>query len=146
MVQAEARHIPYLAKNMREADVIEVNCFAGDPAKALFNGLLNDDYTFTVMDSMHIPYAMFGSGKVNNEAYIWMLGTDDVVKYKMFFLKYCRAWVNLLVNKYGTVYNFVHEDNKLAKRWLTWCGAEFGEEVIVKNERFYQFKINKKDK
>lgn len=146
IVQAEARHIPHLAKNMREADIIEVNCFTGDPAKALFNGLMNDDHTFTLMDSMEVPYAMFGAGTVNKEAYIWMLGTDDIVKYKRFFIKICRAWVNVLVNKYSTVFNFVHEDNKLAIRWLEWCGAVLGEEVIVKNERFYQFKITKKEK
>jgi len=145
VVEGNVRHVQYLAENMREEDLVEVNCFGGDPAKSLMRGLISDDKTYTVLDPQDIPYAMFGAGMAGGDAYIWMLGTPDIVKYKFEFAKRCRPWVHALVREYGTVFNYVHHKNELATKWLLWCGATLGEPLEVSGETFHQFKITKDD-
>lgn len=143
VVTAHPRHIDYIAENMRKEDIKEVSCFSGTPRDALVNALAQDDATMTVLCPNDIPYAMFGAGSFNGESYIWMLGTNDIVKHKFEFLKRCREWVWGLVGIYEKVYNYVHEDNELAIKWLSWCGAEFIQQVKINGETFYRFMITK---
>ena len=145
VVVAHPRHIPYLAKNIRKEDLLEVSSFGNTAEEAFRQALQNDESTLTVLDPNNIPYAMFGAGKVGEETYIWMLGTNDVSKYKFEFLKRCREWVWAFVATYGEVFNFVHVDNKLAIKWLAWCNAKFSEEFEVNNEKFKKFTIMKDD-
>lgn len=143
VVVAHPRHIPYLAKNMRKEDLKEVSCFSGTAEEALLNALEQDEATMTVLDPYNIPYAMFGGGKVDEDAYIWMLGTEDIKTYRLEFLKRCREWVWGFVGIYEKVFNFVHCDNELALKWLKWCGAEFTTEISINGEPFYKFMITK---
>ncbi len=145
IVVAHPRHIPYLAQNIRKADLLEVACMSGNPKKAFEQALENDIATLTVLDPQDIPYAMFGVGKCNEETYIWMLGTNDVTKYKFEFLKRCRDWVWAFVDEYEEVFNFVHVDNTLAIKWLTWCKATFSNEFEINGQKFMKFTIIKED-
>jgi hypothetical protein len=143
VVCALPRHVPYLIKNLRSEDLLEVQCFSDTPEKAFLIALSNDETTMTVLAPDNIPYAMFGVGYSDEGTYIWMLGTTDVLKYKYEFIKRCREWVWAFVGIYEKVYNYVHVDNKLAIKWLKWCGAEFENEYIIKEERFLKFMITK---
>ena len=144
IVLADFSHIPYLSANIRKEDLIEIECGSGTPTNAFMTALANDDMTYTALDAQGTPYAMFGAGDVGIP-YIWMLGTNDVKKYKMFFLKTCKEWVNRLIINYGKVTNYVHINNKLAINWLKWCGAEFHEQIELKGEKFYRFTIEVKN-
>ena len=145
VVTAHPRHIDYIAENMRKEDIKEVSCFSGTPRDALLRALDQDESTMTVLSPDNIPYAMFGAGQVNDEAYIWMLGTEDIKKHKFEFLKRCREWVWAFVGIYEKVHNYVHADNELAIKWLEWCGADFSEPFMIKDEPFYKFTIEKID-
>ena len=145
IVVAHPRHIPYLAQNIRKADLLEVACMSGNPKKAFEQALENDIATLTVLDPQDIPYAMFGVGKCNEETYIWMLGTNDVTKYKFEFLKRCRDWVWAFVDEYEEVFNFVHVENTLAIKWLRWCKATFSNEFEINGQKFMKFTIIKED-
>ena len=145
IVVAHPRHIPYLAQNIRKEDLLEVACMSGNPEKAFEQALENDIATLTVLDPQDIPYAMFGVGKCNEETYIWMLGTNDVTKYKFEFLKRCRDWVWAFVDEYEKVFNFVHVDNTLAIKWLAWCKATFSDEFEINGQKFMKFTIIKED-
>lgn len=145
VVKAHPRHIAYLAANMREADIKEISYLNGTkPQEAFERALQYDDYTFTVLAPNNIPYAMFGSGKIDEESYIWLLATTDVEKYKFEFLKRCREWVWALAGIYEKVFNYVHCDNELALKWLTWCGATYSEAFEVNGQAFYKFTIEKR--
>ena len=143
VVVATPNHVDHIANNMRPEDIKEVSSFNATPKDALLNAIAHDEATMTVLCPDNIPYAMFGVGCTNGEAYIWMLGTTDIIKHKFEFLKRCREWVWGLVGIYEKVYNYVHEDNKLAIKWLSWCGAEFIQQAEINGETFYRFMITK---
>tara|TARA_R100001163_G_C5067866_1_gene207343 strand:- start:2997 stop:3479 length:483 start_codon:yes stop_codon:yes gene_type:complete len=141
IVEATIYHIQHLADNLRKQDLREVKCFVDDIKYVFHAALFNDDLTYTVLDKNDIPYAMFGAGTNSKEHYIWMLGTYDVEKYKRIFTRHCKEWVNYFVQKYGTVYNYVHIENKLAIKWLMWCGATFSEPLDFNGNIFRKFVI-----
>ena len=145
VVTAELKHVDFLASNMREEDVAEVEAMGHTPKEALLTALERDDFTFTVLDPHKIPYAMFGAGQAE-PPYIWMLGTNDVRLYQFEFLKRCREWVWGFVGIYEKVHNYVSLDNKTAIKWLEWCGAVFvGDVINVNGKDFQRFEIEVKN-
>jgi hypothetical protein len=126
---------------MREADRLEVKCSGRSPHEILELALENDDLTLTALDAQDVPFAMFGVGKTEKAAYIWLLGTDAVVDNKYDFIKASRHYVNILTQPYTTTFNFVHRDNKLAISWLQFCGAKFIRMLTIGNEPFFEFII-----
>ena len=128
VVVANKKYFNHMANNLRKHDL-----------------LIYDDETYILLDDKNIPYIAFGCGIApTEEAYIWMLGTNDVFKYKKIFVKYCKRWVNKLASKYETVTNYVHVDNKLSIRWLKWCGAVFSPKLNILGQDFYKFYITKR--
>ena len=118
---------------------------SGTAEEAFKQALRNDKATLTVLDPQDIPYAMFGVGDCDGATYIWMLGTNDIAKYKFEFLKRCRDWVWAFVDQYEEVFNFVHVDNVLAIKWLAWCKATFSTEFEINGQKFKKFTIIKED-
>jgi len=146
VVEAKMSHITHLVNNLRKEDLKEIKCFYDDVRFVFKAALFQDDITMTVIDKEGVPYAMFGAGTNSKEHYIWMLGTYDVEKYKRIFTRHCREWVDYLVKKYGKVYNYVHIENKLAIKWLMWCGATFENPIEVNNNLFKRFTITNGDR
>jgi hypothetical protein len=144
IVEATEEHIEDIYPFMRKADQIEVACMGHHPKQSLQNGLKNDDVTLTALDPEGVPFAMFGVGQVNNHAYIWWLGTESVTDNAYDFLKASRKWTQLLTKPYGTTFNFVHQENKLAIKWLKFCGATFLRKLEFKNQPFFEFIITAK--
>ena len=70
IVEANESHIPLIAPHIRKEEVIEVACMNSTIKDALLKGLEQDDCTLTVKDKYDVPYAMFGVGRVNNQAYM----------------------------------------------------------------------------
>ena len=65
----------------------------------------------------------------------WLMASDHLVQnnyYKFKFLKESRTWLNLLLDKYPILGNYVDERNELHLRWLKWLGFS----VIKRMERF----------
>lgn len=141
VVIAKADHVGQLYPFMREADQIEVTCMGKTPKEALLEALEEDDATFTALDPNDVPIAMFGVGTVEGEAYIWCLGTDAVNDNGYDFIKASRKWTQLLIQDYGSAFNFVHEDNAVAKKWLKFCGAEMLGEIEINGYVFNKFVI-----
>jgi len=145
VVVANKKYFNHMANNLRKHDLLEVACFSNNPIEPFFKSLIYDDETYILLDDKNIPYIAFGCGiSPTEEAYIWMLGTNDVFKYKKIFVKYCKRWVNKLASKYETVTNYVHVDNKLSIRWLKWCGAVFSPKLNILGQDFYKFYITKR--
>lgn len=139
IVEANESHIPFIAPFIRKEEQIEVDCMGGTIQEALLSGLKQDDCTLTVKDKYDVPYAMFGVGQVNSQAYIWMLSTDNVRNNMYDFVRYSRKWIQILTKPYKTTYNFVHQDNDLSVRWLKFCGAKFIRKVEINNQPFLEF-------
>ncbi len=143
VVEATYDHVERIYPYMRKADQIEVACMGHDPKEALLAGLQYDDVTLTALDADDVPFAMFGVGQFVNQAYIWCLGTDSVDDNAYDWLKASRKYTQALTKPYGVTFNYVHEDNKTALRWLKFCKASFLQKLEINNQSFLQFAITK---
>ena len=144
VVVATKDHIEDIYPFIRKADKIELACMGSEPKEALQAGLKKDDVTLTALDENEVPIAMFGVGQLGNLAYVWLLGTDALYDHSYQFIKASRKYVQLLTKPYGCVFNFVHKDNKLALRWLRFCGAKFIAHRQFSSQPFYEFIITTK--
>lgn len=144
ITEATKEHIEQIYPFMRRADQIEVACMGHTPKESLENSLANDDLTLTALDPEGVPMAMFGVGQVGAQAYIWLLGTDSVNDNSYDFLKASRKWTRILTEPYGATFNFVHEQNDVAIKWLKFCGAKFLRKLTFNNEPFFEFIITSK--
>ncbi len=144
VVVATAEHVERIYPYMREADQLEVACMGYEPRQALLSGLASDDVTLTALDDEGVPFAMFGVGQVENQAYIWCLGTEAVKDNAYQFLKASREWTQRLTKPYGATFNFVHKENHVAIKWLKFCGAIFIRKLTFSNQPFFEFIIPSK--
>jgi hypothetical protein len=144
VVVATYDHVERIYPYMRKADQVEIACMGYEPRQALLSALENDDATLTALDSEGVPIAMFGVGQVGEQAYIWCLGTDSVSDNAYDFLKASREWTQRLTKPYGCAFNFVHEENLVAIKWLKFCGAIFIRKLTFSNQPFFEFIITSK--
>ena len=141
VVKATEDHIEDIYPFLRREDQLEVLCMGHHPKEALQTALNHDDVTLTALDKDDVPFAMFGVGRVGGMAYIWLLGTDGLADNSYQFTKASRKYVQLFTKPYGCVFNFVHQDNELALRWLRFCGAKFIRKLEFSSQPFYEFII-----
>jgi len=141
VVVATPDHAARIYPFMRKADQVEVSCMGGSPYQSLLRALETDDVTLTALDADDVPFAMFGVGQVDDLAYIWCLGTDSVNDNSYDFLKASREWTQRLTKPYGVTFNFVHEHNTTAIKWLKFCNASFLRRLTFSNQPFFEFII-----
>ena len=141
VVVATQDHIEALYPTIRRIDQLEVACMGHHPKDALETAISQDDVTLTALDGGDVPFAMFGVGQIGGMAYIWLLGTDALADNSYQFTKASRKYVQLFTKPYGCVFNFVHQDNELALRWLRFCGAKFIRKLEFSSQPFYEFII-----
>jgi len=144
VVVATPAHVARIYPFMRKADKIEVACMGNEPCTSLLRALEMDDVTLTALDADDVPFAMFGVGQVGAVAYIWCLGTDGVSDNAYNFIKASREWTQRLTKPYGATFNYVHEDNHDAIKWLKFCGASFLRKLTFSNQPFFEFIIPSK--
>ena len=143
IVQAHPDHADYLAPRLRAADKMECMCLGKRPIEALHEAFLHDIATLTILNKKQKPIGMFGVGDGDMFSYIWMLGTDELMKTcKKDFVKHSKKWVEeLLKLTGGMAANFVYKYNRPAVRWLRWIGADFIGEIEFNKQPFYKFII-----
>lgn len=94
------------------------------------------------------PVGMFGVGDINVLARVgapWLLGTEDLPRHAMIFLRNCPYWVGQLLEGYDTLRNSVDDRNKLAVRWLKWLGFKMSEPVAFRGHLFRMFEMKASD-
>lgn len=148
MVPARAVHARYIARRMREADRVEISLGSGkSPFEALAFSMRKSDVAYVALKD-GVPVVMFGVGPVNVIAgigAIWLLGTDDVDRNVMRFLKSSIEWKNKLLLRYPILRNFVHDENVVTKRWLGWLGATFTGPHLFNGHPFLMFEMRAPD-
>lgn len=142
IVRATIQHVHELKDKLRVHDVRECELLGSNPKTALMLALTTDIATYAALDGDGKVFAMFGSGPLEGPSgYIWMLGADDVLTHKRQFIRASRAWVDHLSQPYAFTTNVVLKENKVAVRWLRFCGAKFVREVTISDNPFYEFII-----
>lgn len=126
----------YVVDHMREGDQDECRAGGYTPYDALSLSYENAIVAYTLLTPDHTPAAILGVG---DSAYgpsfgsVWMLGTDDIKKHRVNFLRACRASLDKLYDEAGKdcLYNYTYSENKLHHAWLKWLGFKFLREVNI---------------
>ena len=61
---------------------------------------------------------------LDNSAYVWMLGTNLIEDHPIHFLRYSRAAMKLMRERYRVLYGEIEVDHNASVKWLTWLGAK----------------------
>lgn len=125
VVGATGSDIDFIAGNARGDDRIEVYAASGREITDALN------YTFDLSAMSwcgkvnDVPVVVFGvapDGIFGESAQPWMVGTDDLVRYQVPFLRRCCYYVNIMQASFPYLHNWVDERNVVAQRWLKWMG------------------------
>tara|TARA_Y100000401_G_scaffold117414_1_gene126101 strand:+ start:1919 stop:2389 length:471 start_codon:yes stop_codon:yes gene_type:complete len=127
---ARMRDIKYVAENMREVDIQEIQAHTGrDPYSTLRSGYENSHECHAIL----YPYdkkevmGIFGVSPSPDDklGIIWMLGTDRIAEVPMHFLRHSRSVIDELHRRYPLLANVMDERNKVHQKWLQWLGFTF---------------------
>jgi|ERR1044072_64245 hypothetical protein len=145
---AKLSDIHDLAPRLREADIQEIKAASGETSVGVLErGLFSSDPCYVVVRDDGRSLALFGvvpdlSSNFVSSGIIWLLGSDDLVKYSYTFLRYGREWIERLQERYNFLWNYVDARNETHIRWLKWCGFSFYailEKHGVEQRPFYKF-------
>jgi hypothetical protein len=124
--------LPTVALHMRDADQAEVMASSGlSPLEALELSVRNTPEPWTIF-AEDVPIAIFGVVPVSvvmRVGLVWLLGTDDIMRYYRPFLRFSRPVIDELMKGYRELFNDVDERNTVSARWLDWCGFERAQTV-----------------
>lgn len=131
-----------LARNIRPEDAREIAVFNHTPAYGFGFGFELSDpaYTVTVEGK---PVAMFGVVPTTAEGVgiVWMLSTPDIEQpvTRIRFLRESSKWVDMLLEKYKKIINYVDSRNTVHVTWLKWLKFDLTDEKEFNGVRFYGF-------
>ena len=134
-----------LGRNLRRHDLKECTAFGLTGEQAVFESVFHrDSESYAILDERGRAVWVYGLGHVPVDgAYgIWCLGRDN--PYKRFFMEESRRVIGKWLDTYRPLVNYVSADNRPARRWLTWLGAEWGERATVGGVVFIKFTIRGK--
>lgn len=119
--------IPVVAAGIREADRREVwASHHQTPLEALETSTKRKGMCFTGVYK-GFPIVIFGAARMSlvGGANPWLLGTEDIVKITVPFLRYSRSYIDLVRSEYRYLENYVDVRNELSIKWLKFCGFTF---------------------
>lgn len=132
LIEAEHAHIPFLAANMRAADIAECAAFGRGPADALHHGLASSLWALTaIVDGQ--PHAMMGvapRSMIEGVGVPWMLGTERVYDHGRDMVRHAPAILDEMHATFPVLENLVAADNVRARRFIRHVGFEFRPEPI----------------
>jgi hypothetical protein len=115
-----------LSTNMRPADIAEIwKSNHRTPKEALLNGYKESLLCLT-MERRGNPIGMAGICPrtiLGNTASIWLLSSLELDKVQHTFIKRSKWFINLMLEYYPVLENWVDVNNLKAIKWLSFCGA-----------------------
>jgi hypothetical protein len=142
-------HVSHVAKNMREADRIEIMASHGhSPLKALLQGVKISDLVLSAVTESDEPIAILGVAPVcrlTGTGSPWLLGTDEVWTYRRNFVEEPGKILKIMLDLYPNLENYVHCKNRISVRWLKSIGFMFDEPILFpqSGEKFMKFHMVK---
>ena len=132
----------YLSENLRKEDIQEIQAVTGlPPLLSLLTGLKMSSVPLVICNADCKPVAMLGVVPNGFIGFIWMVGTDDLKKISLSFLRNSKDVCDVLKGKHQILHNYVDKRNKLHINWLKWMGFSIINEVNygIENRKFYEF-------
>lgn len=134
--------------NLRPEDRMEAAVMhEGGASRAIMDSVKESEDAFRVTGEVGEPLVLYGKYKAEGlpGRLIWCMATTHLPPYEREFARVSRKILQDWVKEYGLLWNAVAEFNEPAKRWLRWCGAEFGDTLEMGGEKFIRFFIRRKD-
>ena len=119
-----------LAPNLRQADLDELSATRdNDPLFALAYPFTDPTaQTYSMIGDENEVVGMFG---VNDQGTVWMLSSDQLYsRYKRQFIIEARYWIDILQGPHERIWNYVDVKNRVAIRWLRFCGFVVGPDPL----------------
>ena len=85
------------------------------------------------------PEAIFGCAEANGLGIPWMLASDKAFYDKAHFIRTSIAIVNGWCRRHRVLFNYVHQDNHIARKWLRKLGFVFLQKREFSGEPFIEF-------
>jgi hypothetical protein len=130
VVAAHREHVGRIAAHVREQDREELQELYGQTPQEVL------EYSFRVSRGAWtglvdgVPVCMFGVVELSREVgRPWMIGTQELDRHAVTFLRRCRGHVEAMKRRYGRLENYVDARSAMAVRWLRWLGFEMKEKV-----------------
>jgi hypothetical protein len=123
-------HIDSLAPRMAAMDIQEIwDSYHQTPREALEIGLRDSDHILTGVadETPHLMMGVVRSSALSATGLVWFLGSEELPKYSIGFLRRCKPVIEQLKLEYTGLYNFVDARNQRCIRWLKWMGFEIAE-------------------
>lgn len=99
---------------------------AGNPVEVIEEALKESisNYVGEADGKLAVMWGLRAAQLLDNSAYVWMLGTTIIENHPIHFLRYSRAAMKLMRERYRVLYGEIEVDYTLSIRWLTWLGAK----------------------
>ena len=118
--------IAHLTINLRDKEVKEIG---GNLDSLKLSADLSIECYIAKKDGL--PVGIFGVGKVRNQYRAWLLGTNELNKYKKDFLRTSKCFLyNNLLKRYDSLCNYVPVWYEETNRWLKWLGFKPSKEIM----------------
>lgn len=117
--------VEYLKNHLKQSDIDEI--FASNnltPEEALKDGLKNSIFCCTVLNDN--PIMIFGvvpETILGNKGIVWMLSSSELMKIQRRFLRHSRYFIDMMLEYYAYLYNYIDSRSKESIAWLEFCGA-----------------------
>lgn len=133
----------FLSKNLRKEDYQEIQAVTGLPAiLSLLSGLKISQVPLVVCNEKNKIILMLGVVPNGLVGTIWMVGTKDLKKMSLTFIKNCKEIFKILKNNFQIIHNYVDARNILHIKWLKWMGFSFinkHNNYGIEKRLFYEF-------
>lgn len=138
IVPATQAHGKHIAENMREVDIKEVMIINNMlPEEAMRLSIQNSEVSWCCLidNEPSFAWGVCNTGTMMSRVGCpWLLATERVKLVTRQFIKSCHYYVGKMQDRFEYMENFILKENKIAIRWLKWCGFSFGERPIIKDD------------
>lgn len=138
IVPATTHHANELSSRLRDQDMEEVAASSGlDPLSSLVKSVEASELCWTALLNDH-PEIIWGVAELTPEVGgVWLLGSDRILEIPRRFLIESARYVELMLDRYPTLTNYVSCQNTVSRSWLQRLGfAEVGEPFDLRRPDF----------
>lgn len=112
---------------LRSSDYQELKAATGkNPYMELLESWDNSTLKWSIIKN-DVVIGVFGVTELlenKNIGIPWLLGSDEMLNIKKFFVKRCAKYIKQMSDRFPTLCNYVDKRNTASIRWLKWSGFE----------------------
>ena len=116
-----------LSKNLRKEDLDEIKANANaNPYHALVSGVKYSHLPLAIMNDENKPIMIMGVVPHGKQlGLVWLLSSPEIKSISFAFLRNCKGVLDLFLQSYPVLYNYIDARNTLHLNWLKWLGFSF---------------------